>query len=119
MRAFQLVESEFLSTVHYLADTWLPARDVVKQALLSRLSIHPSGTIIYFSSSCGPWQTHFFELEKELLHLDENSEDDELYDFRGKPVFIISESKNLRENRSNGFNITAIPCRLDKPFSKR
>lgn len=39
---------EFLSHLDYFAKAWLPARDIVKDALDKRLEVGPSGAIVVF-----------------------------------------------------------------------
>ena len=50
--------------VHYWT-SWLPARDIVVEALRNRCHLHPSGRIISLSRSC-PWKEHLYEIETEL-----------------------------------------------------
>lgn len=44
---------------------WWPARQVVKNAILTRKQTHISGEIIELKDRC-PWKEHLFEIEKEL-----------------------------------------------------
>ena len=39
---------EFLSHIDYFSKAWLPARDIVKDALAKRLEVDPSGAIAVF-----------------------------------------------------------------------
>lgn len=39
---------EFLSQLDYFASAWLPARDIVEEALKKRTEVHPSGAIVVF-----------------------------------------------------------------------
>ncbi|EUB59187.1 UPF0160 protein MYG1, mitochondrial [Echinococcus granulosus] len=113
-RAYKLVESELLSTVRDLAETWYPARSIVEAALLSRHSIHPSGAILHLALAC-PWKSHIFELEKKILGITD-ADNDENTDFKGRPVFVIVERKGSCETQ---FTLISIPCKPNLPFSNR
>ncbi|XP_073973730.1 MYG1 exonuclease [Rhodnius prolixus] len=63
--AMNMVSKEFEGQVSYYVKDWLPARDIVLQAINNRFKIHLSGSIIHLSQNC-PWKGHFFDLEKEL-----------------------------------------------------
>ena len=41
---------------------WLPARDIVVQAMAKRFEVDPSGQILVLDRSC-PWTEHLFDLE--------------------------------------------------------
>ncbi|VDK39356.1 unnamed protein product [Taenia asiatica] len=114
IRAFKLVESEFVSTVRDLAETWYPAYNIVKDSLLSRHSVHPSGAILHLAQAC-PWKSHFFELEKEVLGITD-CDVDKNTDFKGRPVFVIVERKSDGERQ---FSLISIPCQPNLPFSNR
>ncbi|KAL5109373.1 MYG1 exonuclease [Taenia crassiceps] len=113
-RAFKLVESELVATVRNLAETWYPAYSIVKDALLSRHSVHSSGAILRLAQSC-PWKLHFFELEKEVLGITD-CDIDENTDFKDRPVFVIVERNS---DCGKQFSLTSIPCHPNLPFSKR
>ncbi|WWC88465.1 uncharacterized protein L201_003376 [Kwoniella dendrophila CBS 6074] len=61
-QASQITGEEFLSQLDYFAFAWLPARDIVKQAMEKRFEIDPSGQVVVFDKSC-PWKDHLFSLE--------------------------------------------------------
>lgn len=65
VKAMALVDSEFLQALNSLHKSWLPARDIVKVALQSRMENDPSGAIMVLPQFC-PWKSHIYELEKEL-----------------------------------------------------
>ncbi|VDM34403.1 unnamed protein product [Hydatigera taeniaeformis] len=113
-QAYKLVESELVSTVRDLAETWYPARTIVKDAMLSRYSVHPSGAILYLSQGC-PWKSHFFELEKEMLGV-ADCDVDRVTDFKGRPVFVIVQRKGAGEIQ---FSLICIPWQPNLPFSNR
>ncbi|XP_075984847.1 MYG1 exonuclease isoform X2 [Anticarsia gemmatalis] len=64
-KAMVLVSEEFLYTVNYFVNVWLPARVYVKSSLESRFNIHNSGQIVEFTERF-PWKEHLFDLEEEL-----------------------------------------------------
>lgn len=63
--AMALTGQEFLESVLYYAKSWLPARTFVKEALLQRKEVHPSGKIMKLNTFC-PWKEHLYELEKAM-----------------------------------------------------
>uniref|UniRef100_A0A2P2JHK6 Protein MYG1 n=1 Tax=Rhizophora mucronata TaxID=61149 RepID=A0A2P2JHK6_RHIMU len=64
-RAMALSGNEFLDSVRFHANSWLPARSIVMECLASRFDIDPSGEIMVLNKFC-PWKLHLFELEVEL-----------------------------------------------------
>jgi len=64
-KASQLAGEEFLGRLNYYCRSWLPARDIVLDALSRRTTVDPSGRIILFGQYA-PWKEHLFELEQEL-----------------------------------------------------
>ncbi|KAM0879411.1 hypothetical protein ACQ4PT_034255 [Festuca glaucescens] len=60
-----LAGSEFMESVRFHVKSWLPARSIVMECLLSRGSVDPSGEIMVLDRFC-PWKLHLFELEQEL-----------------------------------------------------
>lgn len=82
MKASRLAGEEFLGRLNYYGRSWLPARDLVLDALSRRTDVDPSGRIVIFDLYA-PWkvrsdtgchdtegslfkQEHLFELEQEL-----------------------------------------------------
>lgn len=65
-KASKLVEDEFLSRVKFYGKIWLPARHIVKQAILNRNSVDSSGEIIEFPNGGCPWKEHLFDVEESL-----------------------------------------------------
>lgn len=63
--AMKLVGSEFTSRILATKNIWLPARDIVKEAIEGRNKVHESGAILHMETPC-PWKAHLLELEKEL-----------------------------------------------------
>ncbi|XP_033223330.1 UPF0160 protein MYG1, mitochondrial isoform X2 [Belonocnema kinseyi] len=64
-KAMILVGTEFEEFIHYFSQVWLPARNLVKNALLKRFEVDPSGEIVELEQP-STWTEHMFELEKEL-----------------------------------------------------
>ncbi|KAF3432772.1 hypothetical protein FNV43_RR23874 [Rhamnella rubrinervis] len=63
--AMALAGKEFFETLHFHAQSWLPARSIVKECLAEREKVDPSGEIMVLTRSC-PWKLHIFELEEEM-----------------------------------------------------
>ncbi|EDQ90835.1 uncharacterized protein MONBRDRAFT_20236 [Monosiga brevicollis MX1] len=64
-RAMALVGGEFVEVLKSYYESWLPARDVVKEALETRFEVDPSGEIIKLPIWC-PWKSHLYDLEAEM-----------------------------------------------------
>ncbi|XP_065863122.1 uncharacterized protein [Euphorbia lathyris] len=64
--AMELAGNEFLESIFFHANSWLPARSIVRECLASRKSIDCSGEIVKLSISCAVWKLHIFELEEEM-----------------------------------------------------
>jgi uncharacterized UPF0160 family protein len=62
--AMKVAEEEVLNCVHYLHDSWLPARSLVVESFEKRFDIHPSGKIMKLDTFC-PWKSYLFQLEEE------------------------------------------------------
>merc|ERR1712137_1020418 len=57
---------EFYDIVSGFATVWLPARQIVNDALSNRSIVHVSNEILKLQRFC-PWQEHLFDLEEEEL----------------------------------------------------
>lgn len=75
---------EFFKKLDFYVNAWMPARDLVQQAIDSRFEVDSSGQVMVFTqvhtacqsstasrlitnvSQSMPWKEHFFELEKAL-----------------------------------------------------
>ncbi|KAG0241480.1 metal-dependent protein hydrolase [Mortierella sp. GBAus27b] len=64
LKAVAMTGEDFTDAVRYLGLSWMPARELVVQALDKRMDNHPSGQILVFDQSC-PWKEHLFNLEEE------------------------------------------------------
>ncbi|XP_061543871.1 UPF0160 protein MYG1, mitochondrial [Phycodurus eques] len=65
-KALALVGEEFLDRLDFYLSCWLPARQVVEEAINERHKVEPSGQVMEFSQGGCPWKEHLFALEKEL-----------------------------------------------------
>ncbi|XP_072104692.1 MYG1 exonuclease isoform X1 [Mobula birostris] len=66
VQAMQLVGSEFLDRLTYYHRSWLPARELVEEAIRGLCEADASGEIMILKQGGCPWKEHLFELEKEL-----------------------------------------------------
>ncbi|XP_027336189.1 UPF0160 protein MYG1, mitochondrial isoform X2 [Abrus precatorius] len=64
-RAMALAGNEFMDSVRFHVNSWLPARSIVMETLVARQTVDPSGEIIVLNKFC-PWKLHLFELEGEM-----------------------------------------------------
>ncbi len=58
-----LVGSEFMETLRYLNDIWLPARETVAEVISKRFEVDPSGRILLFLNGGSKWKEHLYSLE--------------------------------------------------------
>lgn len=63
-KAMELTGREFVEHVKHAVEVWLPAREIVQDAIARRFEIDPSGEIIELSRGA-PWIEHLFAIEKE------------------------------------------------------
>lgn len=63
--ASKLAGTEFLDRLNYYATAWLPARDLVWEAMQKRHEVDESGLIVMFDRSL-PWKEHLHSLEPTL-----------------------------------------------------
>lgn len=70
--ASELCGSDFMSVLSSVAESYLPARTFVEEALLKRFDIDSSGKIIKFESGGLPWKGHLYDLEKEYKITDDD-----------------------------------------------
>ncbi|KAJ6259942.1 hypothetical protein Dda_5586 [Drechslerella dactyloides] len=64
-KASKLMGDVFVDKLDYYAKGWLPAREIVVEAVKQRGEIHDSGKIVNLGVSC-PWKEHLFAVEEEL-----------------------------------------------------
>lgn len=62
--ASKLMGTAFVNLVEGYAESWLPAREIVKKAFDERLDADASGEIIVLDQFC-PWKEHLYAIEKE------------------------------------------------------
>ncbi|XP_047439846.1 UPF0160 protein MYG1, mitochondrial [Mugil cephalus] len=65
-KALKMVGEEFLEQVDFYRSAWLPARELVEEAIKNRHQVDPSGEVLVFTVGGCPWKEHLFALEKEL-----------------------------------------------------
>lgn len=65
-KALKMVGEEFLEQVDFYRSAWLPARELVEEAIKNRHQVDPSGEVLVFTVGGCPWKEHLFSLEKEL-----------------------------------------------------
>jgi uncharacterized UPF0160 family protein len=63
-QAMEMSGGEFVQTVKYLAEAWLPARDIVLAALVERTQHHASGEILVLPTYT-VWKKHLLNAEEE------------------------------------------------------
>lgn len=84
-KAMTLIGDEFVSVLRGFHESWMPARDLVIEAVKNRKDVDPSGGIIEFTGGSCPWKSHFYDIEKQFA-----SEGEVKY------VIYPDESKNYR-----------------------
>ncbi|XP_052067437.1 MYG1 exonuclease-like isoform X1 [Mytilus californianus] len=65
LKAMRVVGDEFMDRVMYYKKAWLPARQLVVDAIEKRKETDPSGEIMVLSSGGCPWRDHLFDIEQE------------------------------------------------------
>ncbi|KAK9460080.1 metal-dependent protein hydrolase [Lipomyces oligophaga] len=65
LKASELMGSTFMNVLKYYCKSWLPARDIVAQALNEATKYDPEGRIVVFDQFTS-WKDHIFKLETEL-----------------------------------------------------
>ncbi|CCF56540.1 hypothetical protein KAFR_0B02420 [Kazachstania africana CBS 2517] len=65
LKASAFIGSAFVTLVEGYGNSWLPAKSLVKEAVLNRKSCYESGEIVILEQFC-PWKEHLYEIEKEL-----------------------------------------------------
>ncbi|EFN77839.1 UPF0160 protein MYG1 [Harpegnathos saltator] len=64
-KAMTLVHSVFMDSVSYTEKVWLPAEQIVYNAVNRRFEVDSSGEIIELSQRV-PWQSYLFHMEREM-----------------------------------------------------
>ncbi|XP_069133181.1 MYG1 exonuclease-like [Argopecten irradians] len=65
-KAYDMVGTEFLDRVLYYKKSWIPARELVEQAIKERTEVDQSGEIVVLKSGGCPWKDHLLSIEEEL-----------------------------------------------------
>ncbi|KAG8693673.1 hypothetical protein FRC08_008972 [Ceratobasidium sp. 394] len=101
-KASLLTGTEFLGRLDYLANAWLPARDIVSRGIEIRTQVDPSGRIILFEEFT-PWKEHLFELEKSFEILEDQ-----------KPFYVL-----YPDETGGNWRVQAVPVSQDSFESRK
>ncbi|CCE89487.1 Myg1p TDEL_0A01550 [Torulaspora delbrueckii] len=69
-KASSFIGGVFVNLVDGYGKSWLPAKELVQEAVKNRKNVDKSGKIIILKQFC-PWKEHLFEVEKQLGIKDE------------------------------------------------
>jgi uncharacterized UPF0160 family protein len=64
-QAVDLCGKDFVSVMTGIVESDIPARNIVEEALLTRMEVDSSGEIVSLESGGLPWRNHLYDLEKE------------------------------------------------------
>ncbi|KAF9526434.1 metal-dependent protein hydrolase [Crepidotus variabilis] len=104
-QASLLTGSEFLGSLDYYANAWLPARDLLKSAIsTSKSQVDPSGQIILLETFL-PWKEHLFELEADSSY---NAAEP------GQAIYII-----YPDETAGNWRVQAVPATPDSFESRK
>ena len=101
-RASKLAGTEFFERVDDAVESWLPARQLVVDALRARTSFEgadPAGRIVLFERAV-VWKSHIFELEEEL-------------GITEKPLYVVYPDE------ANKWRVQAVPVNPESFESRR
>ncbi|KAL6894584.1 hypothetical protein ACP4OV_008682 [Aristida adscensionis] len=107
-QAMMLAGGEFMESVRFHVKSWLPARSIVLECLLSRGNVDPSGEIMVLDRFC-PRKLHLFELEEELKV-------DPLTKY---VLYEIFGSNVLQDERSRSWRVQAVAVAPDRFESRK
>ncbi|KAH8821012.1 putative UPF0160 protein C27H6.8 [Xylogone sp. PMI_703] len=65
LMASKRIGEEFSRDLDYYTKSWLPARDIVRNAYAKRREYDPEGRILVFDGQSVPWKDHLYTLEEE------------------------------------------------------
>uniref|UniRef100_A0A0B7AN06 Uncharacterized protein n=1 Tax=Arion vulgaris TaxID=1028688 RepID=A0A0B7AN06_9EUPU len=65
-KAMEVAGAEFIDRVTFYYSSWLPAHDLVLQAIVDRHKVDDSGQIVRLEDGGAPWKDHLFRLEEEM-----------------------------------------------------
>ena len=98
LKAMDLTGQEFLASLRYTIDAWLPGRSLVKESLEGCPSVHPSGALFIqccFFSRIVAWVTpkniHFYFKKKHMYRMNVSKEKE----CRKNTVFILLTFLNV------------------------
>ncbi|OQR72355.1 UPF0160 protein MYG1 [Tropilaelaps mercedesae] len=64
-KAMNLVGKEFRGRVDYYEKSWIPARELVLQAIATRYEVNETGQIIVLDKGGCPWTGHLYDIEED------------------------------------------------------
>ncbi|KAI8802431.1 metal-dependent protein hydrolase [Cladochytrium replicatum] len=102
-QAVSMTGAEFVDFILYLGKSWLPAREIVANAVSARFEADASGKIILFRQY-SPWKEHYHILEAEL-RLNESGE---------LPLYVVYPDETAGQWR-----VQAIPKAVDSFESRK
>ncbi|XP_032683072.1 UPF0160 protein MYG1, mitochondrial-like isoform X2 [Odontomachus brunneus] len=100
-KAMALVLDVFMDFVTRAEKIWLPAKEVVRNAVANRFTVDPSGEIMELSEPA-PWEEHLFTLEEELT-------------IRPLIKFVIFSRKGENRVQAVPSRYGVFECRFDLP----
>uniref|UniRef100_A0AC34GA46 Uncharacterized protein n=1 Tax=Panagrolaimus sp. ES5 TaxID=591445 RepID=A0AC34GA46_9BILA len=100
-KAMKIVEEEFFEKVKYAYRNWLPALELIHNAVEKRFENHPSGKVLVLSDGGCPWKEHFFNIENEKA-------------LKGEDISYVCYPDN-----ANNWRIQAIPVDAFSAFENR
>ena len=102
LAAVALTGSEFLDSVRYHAQAWLPARALVAADLAAAPQVDPSGAIVKLNSFC-PWKEHLHQLEGEM-------------GVEGRVKYVVSEDDREKKWRVQAVGVAPGSFESRKPL---
>ncbi|KAF4678328.1 hypothetical protein FOL47_000057 [Perkinsus chesapeaki] len=63
-QAMAICEEELSAQIETILLSFLPAREIVEEAIAKRFEVHPSGRVIHLSHGC-PFAEHLYDIERE------------------------------------------------------
>uniref|UniRef100_A0A0N4ZS60 UPF0160 protein MYG1, mitochondrial n=1 Tax=Parastrongyloides trichosuri TaxID=131310 RepID=A0A0N4ZS60_PARTI len=94
LKAIEIVGNSFKTKLRYFYFAWIPARNILKEAIDKRFDFHSCGKFIFLKNGGLPWKSHFLEMEEELSLNEEDI------------LFVI-----YKDEINNRYKIQCIPAR--------
>jgi len=102
LKASALTGSEFFDRLDYYSNSWIPAREIVSEALKSRTIVDASGRILLLKTFA-PWKDHLFDIENET-NLKETDQ----------PLYVI-----YQDETGGNWRVQAVPTGPDSFESRK